>query len=325
MWHGQGVAGLGVLAGMLLAAAAWGADGRVGLDRFMVGMGFDAPRVEAGAIRFDSRWSRLEFEPASRRFRYNGVLIYLNDGLRKAGDDWTLAEADARDIVGALLQPPRSLASQRVETVVLDAGHGGHDKGAVSPRRVEEKRVTLDVASRVRRKLAAAGVRVQMTRARDAYLSLDQRSAFANKVKADVFVSIHMNSTGDRSVAGVETFVLASPGFPPTAGGLVAERDRLAYAGNRAGPASALLGYHLQRSLAQHTGAGDRGVKRARFAVLRDVSCPAVLVECGFLSNPGEEAKLIERKYRDEVAEGLARGILAYIAETRKAGMPSGR
>jgi len=267
----------------------------------------------------------MEFEAQSRRFVYNGVLIYLNGSVQSADSGWTLFRSDLDDVVDALLHPPLSLAPQRIETVVLDPGHGGHDKGTVSNRRVEEKRVTLDVAKRVSQKLQAAGVRVRMTRDRDVYLSLDQRAVFANKVKADVFVSIHMNAADDRSVSGVETFVLASPGFPSTVSTAVSDRDQLTYPGNRCGPANMLLGYYVQRNLLHYAGAGDRGVKRTRFYVLRNVGCPAVLAECGFLSNPGEEEKVLSRKYRDALAEGVARGILTYISEARKAGMPTGR
>lgn len=135
-------------------------------------------------------------------------------------------------------------------------------------QRLQEKTITLNLTNRVARILRSYGYKVDLTRTRDATLSLDARSAYANRAKADLFVSIHVNSAADRSVRGIETFCLTPEGAASSNSG---KPDPRKYAGNAKNPQNFLLAYNIQRSMLAQTRTTDRGVKFARFAVLRDV------------------------------------------------------
>ncbi len=289
------------------------------LSKFARAHGFTEFKVHGKAIILACRFHSFTLEGDSRRGTYNGVTIWLNHPVTRLRGAWALSRTDADKTLLPLMFPHRGLTAAGRQVVVLDAGHGGRDKGAVSPRQVEEKRVTLYLARKVRDLLRQKGLRARLTREGDRYLSLDDRCRLAERWDADVFISIHMNAAASRDAAGIETHVLPPAGCPITAQGKVEGRDRLAYAGNRYDIANMYLGYALQRRLLQFSGAGDRGVRRSRFYVIRNVPCPAALVEGGFISNPGEEHKIIQKAYRDKLAQGIADGILNYLEAVRNA------
>lgn len=251
-------------------------------------------------------------ETNSRRTFHDGVLVYLNSPLIPERGRWTIVETDVRSVLGPLLKRERGLAMRRCDLVMLDPGHGGADRGTIGRQNVEEKMIVLDLAKRVAAKLEACDIRVCMTRDRDTTLELDDRSWMAVKRRADLFVSIHVNYSPDRTAAGFESYVLTSPGYPSTSATEARKSDDRVCTGNRYDPANQVAGYYIQKGLLVCSGGEDRGLKRARFQVLRDAPCPAVLVECGFLSNAGDEEKLLRKASRDTIAEGIARGILTY-------------
>lgn len=168
--------------------------------------------------------------------------------------------------------------------IILDPGHGGHDAGA-SVGRVYEKHLNLDIAVRVARLLERAGLRVRLTRRSDTFVSLPGRAAIANRYPSAIFVSLHFNSTRDASKRGIET-----------------------YYSN--GSRSLALARSVQSNLVRSSGAADRGVKRRGFLVIRETRHPAVLVECGFLSNRAERQRCLSGSYRDRLARGIAHGIV---------------
>jgi N-acetylmuramoyl-L-alanine amidase len=170
-------------------------------------------------------------------------------------------------------------------TVVIDAGHGGHDRGGIPSNIIPEKGVALDTARRVKAYLQDAGLRVVMTRSTDVFIPLGQRVAISNEQKNAIFVSIHYNSAPRRGANGIETF------------------------GNSAGLP---LARRIQRNVMKTTNGDDRGVKQRGFFVLRKNRKPAVLVECGFLTNPGDAARANSAAYRSQVASQIARAILEY-------------
>src|SRR5262249_48304440 len=149
-------------------------------------------------------------------------------------------------------------------TVVIDAGHGGHDRGGISGQRVAEKDMTLDVALRLRNVLAASGYRVVMTRDSDVFLPFGGRVAIAHSYRNAVFVCIHFNATGRTGASGIETYFYS--------------RDSL--------PLASAIHYYVTGG----APSANRGVRRRGYYVLRKTSIPAVLVECGFLTNPTEAA-----------------------------------
>lgn len=270
-------------------------------------------------VYVQGKWMEMEFEVDSRRALVNGTTVWLHNPIAKVWGRWLVSEVDVRKTLDPLVRPSRHLARRGAAVVVLDPGHGGEDAGAKGRRNVEEKRVVLDVAKRARVHLANAGVKVYLTRETDRFIPLNDRTAKAAKWNADLFVSIHLNAATTRSAKGVETYIIAAPGCPTTAAQKASRSDATAFAGNLHDEANVVLGYHLQRALHQKTKSEDRGLRRARFAVLRNAPCPAALVECGFLSNAFEEEKMLSSDYRETIALAIAQGVLDYIKAVRHA------
>lgn len=266
-------------------------------------------------ITLKSKSTKMVFKTNSRKLMFNEILIWMNSPLTKESGKWTLTNADIAKIVDPLLRPNKTLESVHYSTVVLDPGHGGDDIGAIGRRKVYEKKVVLDIAKRLKRKLQKSGVNVKLTREKDSNLSLSARTALAKEWKADIFVSIHINSAHNTKAQGIETYVVPAAGFPSTAG----NNDSKSYPGNKYDASNMLLAYYVHKEMLAFAQGDDRGIRRARFDVIRDAPCSAILVECGFVSNKAEEKKMLRRKYRDNVAEGIAKGILIYINEVRTA------
>ena len=168
-------------------------------------------------------------------------------------------------------------------TVVIDAGHGGYDRGGIPGQRVAEKEMTLDVAQRLKKVLAANGYRVVMTRDSDVFVPLGTRVAIANAYSNAIFVSIHFNSAKRRGASGIETYFYG--------------RDSL--------PLASAIHYFV----AGGAPSSNRNVRRRGYYVLRKTRNPAVLVECGFLTNPTEAALAQTASYRQKLAEEVAAGV----------------
>lgn len=168
-------------------------------------------------------------------------------------------------------------------TIVIDAGHGGHDRGGVPYQRIGEKGMTLDVAQRLRGILQAQGYRVIMTRNSDVFVPLGTRVAIANSYRGATFVSVHFNSSRRAGANGVETYYYRSD--------------------------SASLAASIHRNVVAGAPTENRGIRRRGFFVLRRTAIPSVLVECGFLTNPTEGRLAQSASYRQQLAERIARGI----------------
>ncbi|MBR2723327.1 MAG: N-acetylmuramoyl-L-alanine amidase, partial [Lentisphaeria bacterium] len=205
----------------------------------------------------------------------------------------------------------------KVRTVFIDPGHGGKDVGAEG-RYYSEKKLTMRLAAKVRVLLKNAGFNVVMSRRSDAYLTLQQRASIANKNKADVFVSIHFNSAANKKVYGLETYCMTPVGASSSNASKIEWKS---YNGNRHDKNNFALAYLMQRSMLRYSNALDRGVKHARFLVLREVEMPAVLVECGFLSNPESERIIGTEKYLNQIARGIAQSIISYKKVAENGGL----
>ena len=168
-------------------------------------------------------------------------------------------------------------------TVVIDAGHGGHDRGGIPGQRVAEKDMTLDVAQRLSNVLSASGYRVVMTRSTDVFVPLGGRVAIANSYRNAVFVCIHFNATGRSGASGIETYFYSRDSLP--------------------------LASAIHHYVTGGAPSANRGVRRRGYYVLRKTSIPAVLVECGFLTNPTEAAYAQSASYRQKLAEEIAAGV----------------
>ncbi len=180
---------------------------------------------------------------------------------------------------------PRSSRGKKSLSVIVDAGHGGRDQGAVWAG-VREARLNLQVARLVESSLRSRGYRVIMTRRSDRFVSLGRRAQIANRYGNAVFVSIHFNATRNTRVRGAETF----------------------YAGRK----GRVLASGIQREMTKNLKVRNRGVKYRRFSVLRHTNCPAVLVECGFISNPYERKRCSSRSYQVLSARSIVKGIERY-------------
>jgi len=281
------------------------------------GMKLRVPRGKH--IYLESRWSKLVFEVNSRQASYNGIDVWLHSPVVRSRGRWLITDDDVKLMIDPLLRPDTHIKTKGARVVVLDPGHGGEDTGARGYRNIEEKRAVLDIAKRARVYLANAGLKVYLTRETDRYITLNGRTAKAAKSGADLFVSIHLNSAASTTAKGIETYALALQGHPSTSRSTVSKGDKRKYAGNKHDGANVLLSYYLQKALVNRTGSEDRGVRRARFVVLKNAPCPAALVECGFVSNKREAERFLERKYRDAVALAIARGVLDYVKIVNRA------
>ena len=283
-------------------------NGRRNVNLLDAAAGFGASvSRSASQIVLTQGKNRLVFQPDKRYAYFNNIRVNLCFPLLRQGQTPYIGQIDYNNVLAPYLGSKR-VYKHPVGRIVLDPGHGGRDRGTAG-QRLQEKTITLNLTNRVARILRSYGYKVDLTRTRDATLSLDARSAYANRAKADLFVSIHVNSAADRSVRGIETFCLTPEGAASSNSG---KPDPRKYAGNAKNPQNFLLAYNIQRSMLAQTRTTDRGVKFARFAVLRDVRCPAALVEVGFVSNRYDEANLGSTAYQDKLARGIAAGILNY-------------
>ena len=232
--------------------------------------------------------------------------------------------------------PAAAVGVGRLRTIVVDAGHGGHDPGAVGRRGLREKSVTLDIAKRLRDLLTRDGFRVVMTRSDDRFIPLYGRPAVANRAGADLFISIHANASRSRKADGFEAYYLSeatddharaleaseNAQLPGDLGSSVSSDTQailwdLLYTEHRA--ESLELAGAICRGMSAHTThSKNRGIKSARFAVLKGARMPAVLVEVGFITHVEEEAQLRRADYRQRVAEGIRRGILSFRSELER-------
>jgi N-acetylmuramoyl-L-alanine amidase len=282
----------------------------------MYGLPLTTPGGKALLVR--GQYTSLQFTGDGRQAVINGSQVWLHAPVLKAGGNWSISDADAQFVVDPLVRPSAYLGSRGVRTIVLDAGHGAKDPGTTGRSGVKEKDLALDIALRAKAHLAAAGVRVVMIRDSDRFWELEDRPYLAARSGGDAFVSIHMNAAASRAVQGIETFVTAAANYPPTAESRLGGKYP-AVPNNQFNHSNTLLGNQIQHALIGITRAEDRGLKRARFIVLRNSAMPAALVECGFLSNPQEEQKLSTPSYRETVAQGIAQGILNYFALVNRA------
>lgn len=269
----------------------------------------------AQRITLQNRSQKIIFKTDGREVIYDGTLVWLHSPLTRVRGRWALREVDARVVLDPLQRPEAHLGQVRHRVIVIDPGHGGKDTGAKGRRGVEEKRVTLDIARRLRAHLVNAGFKVYLTRENDRFVELDERSRKAQRWGADLFISIHLNSAASATAAGAETYALAAAGYESTSGGF----SNLIQPGNRHEAANGVAAYHIQSALTQRLGSNDRGVKRSRFLVLKNAPCPAVLVECAFVSNEGEEEKLLQDQHRERLAQALARGTINYLNLAKRA------
>jgi len=257
-------------------------------------------------VCLSSRYSRLVFTLDDRATTLNDVSVYLGLPVRTWQSNPVVSNADFQLLIDPVLRTgclPRSNAIR----VMIDPGHGGKDPGTKGDRlKQQEKDVTLALASLLRAELARRGYQVALTRSSDQTLALEQRPAQASSWRADLFISLHANYVGTPSVRGIESFRMCPKDTKSTYGNTT---NSSTHPGNACDRRNTRLAYEVQKALLQATGAPDRGVRQANFLVLREASCPAMLVEVGYMSNAKEEKLLAAASYRAKIAVGIANGI----------------
>lgn len=271
---------------------------------------------ERPAEQFEVRGAGGGFagEVDSRRILIQGVVCFLAYPIALIEDRLWIATADlSKVIVPILFQRSKTGLDKRTwaKTICLDPGHGGKDPGN-RHLGLQEKDVTLKLALKLKPLLEKSGFRVVMTRKSDRYLEPEQRPVIARKHRADVFVSLHFNAVprSGAEVRGIETYALTPAGQPSTNERLASTRT--GYVGNRNDAGNVRLAYEVQRSLVRSLQAEDRGVKRQRFAVLKDSEMPAVLIEGGFLSDHIESRRIAQSSYLQKMAEAIRDGLVAF-------------
>jgi N-acetylmuramoyl-L-alanine amidase len=222
----------------------------------------------------------------------------------------------------------------RLKNIVIDAGHGGSDPGAIGKTGLREKNINLDIAKRLSKLLRDQGVRVLMTRSSDRFISLSRRVDIANDSQAELFISIHSNANRVKGLKGLEVYYV-SPNLSDSRRALSAAKNLrlnldnsylasdslnlkatlwdMIYASSRA--ESITLARDICRSIDHELETKVLGVKGANFYVLKGVTMPAVLIEIGFLSNPKEEVLLKNSYYRQQITEAIAAGINNYARD----------
>src|ERR1017187_5794600 len=259
-----------------------------------------------------NRATRLVFDKDSRMAEVNGINVALSFPVAVDKGTPLIAQLDLNTAIRPLLLPPRFTDPKRITTICLDPGHGGKDAGNHTFWR-SEKTYTLALALELRNQLQKAGFNVILTRSKDTYVDLPDRPALANRRGADLFVSLHFNATptGKNEVEGPQTYCITPVGASSTdAQGEGANFGPTA--ANRVEQRSLLLAYQVQKSLVKNLGANDRGVRRARYWVLRDATMPAILIEGGYMTHPLESKKIYSATYRHQMAQAIVKGILAY-------------
>lgn len=274
-------------------------------------------RVPEKEFQISGQWFSIEFTAASRAIRINGLRVFLGEPVLLHQGQLHVSRLDFVATLQPILMPQAFAPSGSLRTIVIDPGHGGRDDGTRSRAlELREKHLTLAVALRLQRVLEAQGYRVVLTRTSDTYVPLEERSARAVAAGADLFVSIHFNAVDNPMVQGTETYILTPRTHRSTGQQTAAATDAAGNPGNEYDHWNTLLAFLVHRQLLHDLGTFDRGIKRARFQVLRGVECPAVLVEAGYLSNPGEARGIATGAYQDNLVNSLVRAINQYRQTT---------
>lgn len=288
----------------------------VSLHAWAKTIGFEASWIEKEKkLRLKSRLNEIVFEADHREVLLNGTRVFLGEAPQPGKRSLTISPVDRDHLLMPLLAPNKLGPAAPIRVIVLDAGHGGKDKGTSNGAlKLFEKDMALDVVLRLKPLLEARGYQVVLTRSDDTFIELGERPANASKAGADLFLSVHFNA-GPPAVNGIETYTVTPQYQRSTASDKLDADDNAAMPGNTWDGWNAVLGYSIHRQLRAALKSFDRGLKRARFVVIRDLAtCPGVLIECGYLSNDEEAKRISAPAYRDQLAAAIASGVDAYAA-----------
>lgn len=268
--------------------------------------------LSKGELQITSKWSRVVFNVDQRKISLNGVTVWLSAPVAASSGSLCITPVDVTTVLQPVLFPKRMRAGQRVQNIVIDPGHGGKDPGNREGRE-QEKKYTLLLAKELATQLGKAGFKVSLTRNSDSFIELPDRPELARRRRADLFLSLHFNSGGRTSeeTRGVEVYCL-TPAKTSSTNARGEGASTGSSAGNLQNDKNMLLAHQMQKSIVTRTGLADRGVRRARFAVLRAAEMPAVLIEAGFMSSPSEARKIYDPSWRKQLAAAIVEGVKSY-------------
>jgi N-acetylmuramoyl-L-alanine amidase len=264
--------------------------------------------------------SRLVFTADSKQAQINGINVYLLFPILARKNGLYISQLDLQTTLRPLLFPPKNNAGSKIRTICLDPGHGGKQTGALDGSK-QEKKYTLLLAQEMRDQLIRAGLKVTLTRTTDTLVDLPVRTDLARRRGADVFVCLHFNSStvAKNEVNGIEVYCLTPAGASSTnARGEGAGAGQMP--GNRNNEKNMFLSYQVHKSLVKSLPVEDRGLRRARFEVLRAAEMPAVYIEGGYMSHPSESKKIYDPAYRRQMARAIVDGLLAYKQQVERGG-----
>jgi N-acetylmuramoyl-L-alanine amidase len=258
-------------------------------------------------ITVTNKWARLGFTLESRKASINGITVWLSANLTASKTNLYITQKDINSLFDPILFPPKLAKERRIRTVAICAGHGGKDPGSFFSKH-QEKKYTLLLAKEIEEAMAGTGLKPLMIRSDDEYVHPEDQAFRANKMGADLFVTVHYNVAAEIEAKGLEVYCLTPEGTSSTNGGTTKRRTQ----GNRNDPFNALLAYHVQKSILRDLDMQDRGLKHAAFLMLLELNMPGILIEGGFMTNPSDAHKIFETAGRRKMARAIVDGVLEY-------------
>ncbi len=269
------------------------------------------PLINGPAFTLSGPSKTIRGRTGTREIYINNVKYILCFPVEQKGGRILISAMDVTKIIEPVMRPGLIKNANAVRTVILDAGHGGHDSGAKGNRGIE-KEAALDVVLRAKRLLEQNGYTVRLTRSSDVFIPLEDRAAFANRFLNAVFISVHFNKSGGGGASGIETFALAPRGVPSMDDENFSYSDLKLHPGHGQDAENIALSTALHSSMLRHMRLTDRGIKRARFVVIRDIRIPGVLLEGGFMNHPVDGKLIASPAYRDAFARAILEGVGRY-------------
>lgn len=269
---------------------------------------FTALEEKGKKLIFKSPNLQMEWEINSQAIFINKVKFVLSFPVLKPSHRAIVSVVDLAKLIDPVLRPSYIKTMGGFDTVVIDAGHGAHDSGAVGVLGYE-KNYCLDTALRLEQALKKRGFKTHMTRRDDKFLTLSQRVRVANSIDNSIFISVHFNSSDNRQATGIETYALAPQGTESTNSGRASGTRRR---GNSRDGENIALATAVHAMAMHRMGVEDRGIKRARFNVLTGITKPAILFEGGFVTHSGDAQRINTAEYREQLANTVADAVVGF-------------
>lgn len=277
----------------------------ISIDQIIDFYQLNKPQLDGKKITLEGQRTRIQFSTGEQIIQINGINFFLSKPVKELKKTAHISQLDLSSLLDPVLRPSFISNAKSFNTVVLDPGHGGNDKGAANL----EASYTLAISKKIHNLLKQKGYRVILTRGEDTAIPLERRLQIANQEKNAILVSLHFNS-GDKSVHGMETYIVS------------------ASTPHLAGPASVALAtavhsrglmYLNNPRYGNQLKIKDRGIRHAKFRLLKDCIHPAILIEAGFLTNSAEAQKIASEGYQKALAASIAEGISLYqVSITKK-------